>query len=58
MCYCPPKELWDSVIEMYKDLGNKTHFYKPSLQVREIQKGANRQRDKILPHFKEDTARP
>ena len=36
MCYSTAKELWDSVTEMYSDLGNKSQIYELTLQAREI----------------------
>ena len=41
MCYSTAKELWDSVTEMYSDLGNKSQIYELSLQAREIWQGGN-----------------
>ncbi|KAL1372002.1 hypothetical protein AAHE18_01G172200 [Arachis hypogaea] len=37
MYYTTTKELWDSVKEMYSDLGNKSQFYELTLKAREIQ---------------------
>lgn len=41
MCYSTAKELWDSVTEMYFDLGNKSQIYELTLQAREIQQGSD-----------------
>src|ERR1044072_5805598 len=41
MCYSTAKELWDSVMEMYSDLGNKSQIYELTLQAREIRQGGN-----------------
>ncbi|KAH1052782.1 hypothetical protein GYH30_022196 [Glycine max] len=41
MCYSTAKELWDSVIEMYLDLGNKSQIYELTLQAREIRQGGD-----------------
>ncbi|XP_050919518.1 uncharacterized protein LOC127137067 [Lathyrus oleraceus] len=41
MCYSTVKELWDNVIEMYSDRGNKSQIYEPTLQAREIRKEGN-----------------
>ena len=34
ICYSTAKELWDSVTEMYSDLGNKSQIYELTLQAR------------------------
>ena len=41
MCYSTAKELWDSVTEMYSDLGNKSQIYELTLQAKEIRQGGN-----------------
>ncbi|XP_072071933.1 uncharacterized protein [Arachis hypogaea] len=41
MYYTTAKELWDSVKEMYSDLGNKSQIYELTLKVREIQQGGD-----------------
>ncbi|XP_072088070.1 uncharacterized protein [Arachis hypogaea] len=41
MYYTIAKELWDSVKEMYSDLGNKSQIYELTLKAREIQPGSD-----------------
>ena len=41
MCYSIAKELWDSVTEMYFELGNKSQIYELTLQAREIRQGSD-----------------
>ena len=39
MCYTTAKELWDSLNQMYSDLGNQSSIYELTLKLDEIKQG-------------------
>jgi hypothetical protein len=41
LCYSTAKELWESLKEVYSDLGNKSQIYELTLKVRETQQGSD-----------------